>query len=162
MAALTVQEFQARRIERIADSLAHFVRTTRPDRLDWSPAAEGGAETRSMLEQIEECIVVNDLFAALLRGERVDREAARNRRLDFVDVEDACRQLQASAEALAAVVRGLSDADLTRQYPFWRGPTPGERVIEMPYRNMAYHAGQINFIQTLYGDTEFHAPPTWA
>ena len=28
--------------------------------------------------------------------------------------------------------------------------------MEMPYRNMAYHAGQVNYVQMLYGDTEFH------
>ena len=37
----------------------------------------------------------------------------------------------------------------------------GENVIVMCLRNMAYHAGQTNFIQILYGDTEFHVPPTW-
>ena len=37
----------------------------------------------------------------------------------------------------------------------------GITLIEMPYRNMAYHCGQLNFIQTIYGDKEFHLPPTW-
>jgi hypothetical protein len=114
-----------------------------------------------VLEQVEECIIVNGLFAALLRGEEIDREAARNNRCSFVDAADANVQLVASAQEVADAIRALPDVDLAREFPFWRGPVLGENLIEMPYRNMCYHCGQINFIQTLYGDQEFHVPPTW-
>jgi hypothetical protein len=158
---MTVQEFQAKRTERIAEALAHFVATTREDRLNWEPPADGEGETRGVLEQVEECIIVNGLYAGLLRGEAVDREAAREKRLNFVDVTDASAQLTASGREVAEAIRALSDGDLTREFPFWRGPVRGENLIEMPYRNMCYHCGQVNFIQTLYGDQEFHVPPAW-
>ena len=38
-------------------------------------------------------------------------------------------------------------------------PTSGEVLIDMPYRNMTYHGGQINLIQLLLGDKEFHMAP---
>jgi hypothetical protein len=158
---MTVQEFQARRIERIAQALAFFVETTREDRLNWEPPVDGAGETRGVLEQVEECVIVNGLFTTLLQGGEVDREAARQQRCNFVDVADANAQLIVSAQQFADAIRALTDADLEREYPFWRGPVRGENLIEMPYRNMSYHCGQINFIQTLYGDQEFHIPPTW-
>jgi len=55
----------------------------------------------------------------------------------------------------------MSEADLSRVFEHPRGQMSGENVIIMCLRNMAYHAGQANFIQILYGDTEFHVPPTW-
>ena len=33
-------------------------------------------------------------------------------------------------------------------------------MIQITTGNMYYHFGQINFIQTLYGDTAFHLPPS--
>ena len=35
----------------------------------------------------------------------------------------------------------------------------GEVLIDIPTRNMAYHGGQINFLQLLLGDKESHIPP---
>jgi hypothetical protein len=158
---MTVGEFQARKIERIAESLAHFIRTTRPDRLTWEAPGEGEAKGRTALVQVSECVVTNRLFAALLRGEPVDAPAARASAPVYQDAETACADLTLSARELAGAVRELTDADLQRTFAFWRGAASGESLVEMGYRNMAYHAGQINFIQTLYGDAEFHAPPTW-
>lgn len=158
---MTVVEFQARKIERMAESLAHFIRTTRDDRLTWSAPGEEGSQARTVLEQASECVVVNRLFAALLRGEEVDVPAARNNPPQYADAKSAGTELMESARELAAAVRAMSDADLEKTYAHWRGPSRGEVVIEAGYRNMAYHAGQINFIQVLYGDSEFHVPPSW-
>jgi hypothetical protein len=160
---MTIGEWQAKRIERIADALAHFVDTTVPDRLDWRPPAEGAAQTRSALDQISECILVNRYFAALLRGETPAQATAVREEppRPFQSAGEAKAQLLESAREVADAVRALDADALTRTYPHRRGPVSGESLIEMPYRNMAYHAGQINFIQTLYGDTEFHVPPTW-
>jgi hypothetical protein len=67
----------------------------------------------------------------------------------------------ASGTELAAAIRSLNEESLTTAYPHWRGPIVGESMLEVAYRNMAYHAGQVNMIQLLSGDTEFHVPPTW-
>jgi hypothetical protein len=158
---MTVMEFQAKKIERIAEALAHYVATTREDRLTWEVPGEGEAKGRSALDMVSECVVTNKMFAALLRGETPDVQAARANAPTFTDAETANAQLIASGKELGAAVRALTDADLARIFPFWRGPVTGEVLIEGGYRNMVYHGGQINFIQCLYGDAEFHVPPTW-
>jgi hypothetical protein len=158
---MPVSEFQAKKIERIAESLAHFVRTTRDDKLDWNVPGENGGAGRSVLEMVGECIVVNRRIAALLRGEPVDSTSAMASPPAPSDVAVACDDLIASGREMADAVRQLDDAALSTLYTTWRGPLPGEIIIEMGYRNMAYHAGQVNFIQCLYGDPEFHLPPTW-
>ena len=156
---MTVQEFQAKRIERIAEALAHFVKTTPEDKLDWCPAACAESQTRSILAQIGECVKVNRAIAAILRGETVDYYGSPA--VEFTSGEEAQRQIVESGQELASVIRKLDDAGLDRTFPHWRGTFRGEIMLEAPYRNMAYHAGQINYIQCLAGDSEFHMPPTW-
>lgn len=163
MTMIHLFEFQARKIERMAASLAHFVSTTPESCLDWCPATGADSQTRSIMAMIGECVAVNRHAAALLRGESSIPFPGRDGTplLAFSNSEDAQQQLTASGQELAAAVRALDDEALTRIYLHWRGPLAGELIVEMPYRNMAYHAGQVNMIQLLTGDSEFHMPPTW-
>jgi hypothetical protein len=158
---MTVPEYMARQTERMADSLAHFIATTPEDRLVWHPSVEGAAPTRSILEQVSECVVVNRMIAALVRGGAAPQTSPDAPPIRFANGQDAQEQLVASARELAAAIRMMTDADLARVYNHPRAKMSGENVIMMCLRNMAYHAGQANFIQLLYGDTEFHVPPTW-
>lgn len=160
---MTVFEFQARRIERIAEAVVHFVDTTDPSRLDWRPPCEGGTQSRSVLDQLAEIILVNRYFTSLLRGKTPDPAtlARESPTRPFTTAEEGKEQLLASARELADTIRSQDESMLTHTYSHRRGPILGENLLEMPYRNMAYHAGQINFIQTLAGDPEFHVPPTW-
>ncbi len=160
---MTVSQNMARKIERIAEAFGHFIATTQEDRLHWRPAADPASRTRSVLELASECIRDNRHYAALLRGENpVSPGPGREQpALPFVDGKDAQIQLVESGRELAAAVRAVGGEGLTRIYPRWKGRVSGELLLEIAYRGMAYHAGQVNYIQTLYGDTEFHLPPTW-
>ena len=158
---MTVGEFQAKKIERIADALAHFISTTRDDKLAWHAPGEEAHAGRSVLELAGECVEVNRRIAALLRGEAVNTTTSATEAPAYESADLARSDLTESGRELAAAVRKIDDAALTQTYQTWRGPLPGEILIEMAYRNMAYHAGQVNFIQCLYGDSEFHLPPTW-
>jgi hypothetical protein len=157
---MTITEYIARQTERIADSLAHFIAATPEDKLAWHPSCEGSAHTRSILEQVSECVHVNRMVAALLRGSDVS-QLANLPDIHFANGQDAQEQLVSSARELSSALRVMTDDDLTRVYNHPRAQMAGENLIMSCYRNMAYHAGQANFIQVLYGDAEFHVPPTW-
>ena len=158
---MTVQEFMADQIVRIADSLASFLESTDPARVLWQPDPPGNAPARSALELAQECVTVNHYFAALLRGEAIEAPAGGFRGTPLADVADARRQLTESSAELAGAIRALDDAALAKTYSHWRGPVSGDKLIIGAYRNMAYHAGQVNLIQILGGDAEFHVPPSW-
>ncbi len=158
---MNAQEYMAEQIEKMGPILAHYVATTAPDKLNWQPHVEGSAPTRSVLEQIGECIVVNRFMAAMLRGEDVKPPAGGWVGPEFADAQDAQNQLIDSTTQLAAAIRQLDDEGLNRTFQMRRGPTSGKNLMMMAYRNMAYHGGQINFIQLLAGDEEFHMPPQW-
>jgi uncharacterized damage-inducible protein DinB len=158
---MNIQNYVARQTERMAESLAHFIATTPDDKLVWHPHLEGSAPTRSILEQVGECVSVNRFMAALLRGENAAIPPGGWPEITFANGQDAQEQLTASARELAAAIGALEDSDLERTFAHPRGPMRGENVIMMCYRNMAYHAGQANLIQILCGDSEFHIPPNW-
>src|SRR5438105_9512838 len=86
-AGMTVFEWQATYIERAAGFLAHFVRTTDPDWIDKCPTADEKSKTRSVLDQVAECVTANRRAAAALSGKDAPGEE-----LKFVDVDDACNQ----------------------------------------------------------------------
>jgi hypothetical protein len=146
--------WQARLIEKSATILATFVESTREDRLRWQPSVEENSKTRSVLEQVGECIFANRRFSAILSGQPVPTAPAVWD--EFVDGADAVAKLKESAAALSMLVAKMDSEALARDYPTHRGPMPGILAIQFPVRNMTYHMGQINMIQLLYGDTEFH------
>lgn len=152
---MTIQQYVAEQTVRVAESLAHFLTTTQEDKRDWAPETT----TRTALQQVGECVGVNRYMAKLIAGEEPPAGGLHD--YSFESVEDAKSQLVEGANALAASIRALPDENLEKTYQHPRAQIIGKNLIIMPLRNMAYHAGQINFIQTLYGDTEFHAPSTW-
>jgi hypothetical protein len=158
---MTVQEYVARQTERMAESLAHFIGSTKEDRLNWQPPSEGSEPCRSAYQQIGECVQVNRRLAMLLRGEPMPSGPPQTAEIPFAGPQEAQEQLRASAKEMADAIRALPDDGLAREFPHPRGVMRGENFILTAYRNMAYHAGQINYIQTLYGDAEFHLPPNW-
>ena len=155
---MTAQTFMADHIERMGLAMAHFVGSTEPDRLGWRQNVGEGKTTRSVIEVVAECYSTNLYFASLLNGESSPRPAEP----DFKDAEMASKAIVESSQILAKAVREAPDEALESEFMHaTRGPIVGKILMMGAYRNMAYHSGQINFIQTLGGDTEFHMPPTW-
>ncbi|HLK59469.1 MAG TPA: hypothetical protein VKU00_23105 [Chthonomonadaceae bacterium] len=153
---MTVQEFQARKILRIARTLAHFIATTPADKLDWCPCLDEKSCTRSVLDQISECIACNRSIATLLGG----GESSFASGSPITDAQTAQEELLLSAEELAAIVRGMPDEALAKPFMMPSVTVIGEVLIDIPTRNMSYHGGQINFVQLLLGDKESHIPPS--
>ncbi len=155
---MTVQETAARMTEKVARDLVLILQATPNEQLEWQP---GGG--RSVANQLVECIRANGKWARILteRAYRNLTDAEREDALAGVSTQKALgERLIVSADALAVVLRGLDDAFVGSETPLpWkteRTRTWAEACFHA-YWNMAYHEGQIGFIQTLYGDTEEHA-----
>ncbi len=151
---MTVMESMARQIEGAAEFLGHFLTTTKPEYLDWKPKAEGHeSKTRSAMEQISECVGVNNRTIAALQGvpfEWVDHK--------FASAEEARNALVESAKRLAEVLVKHDERVLVKSYAMPWGEITGGFMLGIAMANMHYHCGQINFIQCLYGDDVFHMP----
>lgn len=152
--SMTIGQWQARLILKSASFMATFVESTPDDKARWRPSIDEKSQTRSILEQVGECIFANVRFFHILQGETPPSPPAEWD--TFESKEVAIQELTRSAQALADVVEKLDSAALAKEYPTHRGPMPGALAIQFPVRNMTYHMGQINLIQLLYGDTHFH------
>lgn len=152
---MDVFHWQAKLVRRSAHLLAHYLEQTSPDRLNWRPYLPESAEMRSAFDIVFECAKVNRRFTALL----LDREAApAEKDHSYSSLADAKNDLLTSAEDLAKTIEGLPEAALDREFKTASGQVKGKFLLELPVNNMYYHGGQINMIQLLYGDPEFHRP----
>src|SRR5690242_12329244 len=106
---MNVREYVARQTERMTEALAHIIAATPEDKLVWHPKLEGSAPTRSILEQVGECVSVNRFVAALLRGENLTPPSGGWPEIVFANGQDAQEQLVASARELAAAIGSLDE-----------------------------------------------------
>ncbi len=155
---MTAQQFMAEHVERMGHSVAHFIASTDPKLLDQHLETKGSEPARSILELVAECAAANRYFAALLNGGTHGQPTIP----EFANPDEASHEIIASANVLADAIRSAHDEAFEQEFQHWsRGPLSGKILMMGAYRNMAYHSGQINFIQILAGDQEFHMPLTW-
>jgi hypothetical protein len=141
-----------------ADRLARAIRAMPPDKVAWSPFENG----RTAIDQVVECAGLNMIVADILtrRDTRPLDEAAYERmRQENDTAEKALALLERGTAALVRAIEGFPHAHLddTLVLPFAGNvKRTFARMMMGGYWNMIYHWGQINYIQTLYGDREDH------
>jgi len=146
---------------RAVDDIFRSARAMPEDKLHWTPFES----KRSMLDCLQECAQAPNFFLNMLetrsmpefREEDFERARAEWAQWDTLDkCEQVCRK---NTEKLCAVIRTFPDEDLgiTIHLPFGGGMERSMADVAMFHLwNLTYHLGQINYIQTLYGDYEMH------
>lgn len=150
---MRVQDFIADETMRSAEGLINQL-TKMGDKATWSPLDEG----RTALDQVAECALISGAMVDVLKVfkmpdftpemmEEFERSKA------ALDVDGAIAKLRENTAALCDVIRAVPDSELGNQMKFW-GPEPWliSSVLNYHNWNMVYHIGQLNYIQTLYGD----------
>lgn len=139
--------------------LAEFtasVRRTGSERLAWRPSENA----RSVLELAVECAEYNERWARTLEtGAFVPWDAADAARwaARITDVDSAIAGLAESVERFLTALAKVCDLDAPLLLPWEQAPI-GRSALR-PIWHMAYHDGQINYIQTLHG--EMRQYETW-
>jgi hypothetical protein len=130
------------------------VRKMPADKQNWKPLDEG----RSALEQAQEMAVSPDMFLVHLAPGRTPlysswEEASQAAgQMDLDACEAACRKL--TAEMNDAIMKITPEqAAEKKALPWGAEHTVGE-IAGFHYWNAVYHLGQVNYIQTLYGDRD--------
>lgn len=155
---MTNQELIIDMTKSALESLTRTAKAVPEEKQTWEPMEIG----RSVQDQLAECVQVAGWFERVLS----EKSAAFFTR-EFIVEERRVRQAMTSAEIdaqmipsherLFKAIQGLSESDLDRTISFRPGYEPTLReVCYFPLRNLWYHFGQVNYIQTLYGDTEMH------
>jgi hypothetical protein len=158
---MTVQDHIVTITEHSVESLFRNARAVPADKLDWKPLDEG----RSVLGMLSECATVPrfaiDILTTGVAPEFSEERMAKNRALrETLTTVDACEQLcLQNTNELIQAIRAFPTERLgdTIHLPFGNGMTVTmAQIANMHYWNNVYHIGQIAYIQTLYGDKEWH------
>jgi uncharacterized damage-inducible protein DinB len=152
-----IQALSATLTRETAEVLITLLEATPADRFLWSPLEKG----RTIHHQLVECCLANRKWTAILQTrtyanfpqEEAEAEYARG-----YDPAILATRLRATAADLAQAILSVPDADLSLQIETAWGPYSLARSCMHACWNMMYHEGQINYIQTLYGDQEEHDP----
>ncbi|QYK52310.1 MAG: hypothetical protein KF824_08575 [Fimbriimonadaceae bacterium] len=150
---MRAQDFIADETMRAADGLIHQA-TKMGDKASWSPLDEG----RTALDQVAECALICSSMVDVLKNWKMPeftpemmKEYEKSKAA--LSLDEAVAMLKEKTSALCDVIRAVPDEELVGTMQFW-GPEPWSKVGVMNYHNwnMTYHNGQLNYIQTLYGD----------
>lgn len=113
---------------------------------------------RSPLDFTAEVAGFNYYVASTLKGNSAKTPEEREAFQKSIDSLEKARQaLDSSVETLADAISSLDEEGLTREVSTpWGDTVSAYRLANMCVMHMMYHDGQINYIQTLYGDCENH------
>ncbi len=152
---MTILEWEAESLEFAAKMYAKFLTTTPSDKLEWTPDVEG-SKARTIDDFTHECIRVNKSIAIRLEGGTP--ESNDDKPAPFASTEEAAEAMKASAKELADVMRSSDPSVLGKTIPVPWGEVKGAFLVALASRHVMYHGGQINYIQAVHGDGEFHFP----
>lgn len=153
---MRAQDFIADETMRAMDDLIRTVTKMPEGKSDWSPLDLG----RDARDQVAECALIGASMVDVIRNQKMPEFTP-----EFMEqyetmkaglgLEEAVGMLREKTREVCELIREFPDSDLESEIAFW-GPNPWKMVRVLNYHNsnMSYHTGQVNYIQTLYGDTQ--------
>jgi len=121
------------------------------DKFDWKPEET----SRSAHQLVVECITMLALSAGFLTTREMPSYEEESARYEGKSVEELEKMGKENAEKLYKAIRAFPDADLGVSVELPWGKSTFFQAMSYPYWNIMWHTGQLNYIQTLYGDTDF-------
>lgn len=129
--------------------------------LKWIPADKLGASpmgsARSAADFAGEVAGFNTYVAAALlgKGNEVNMEGLPS--TADLNCDQCSKCVSDSVQKLVDAISSISEEQFMQTvHAPWGSEMPGFELVRMAIWHMWYHDGQINYIQTLYGDTENH------
>ncbi|MBS1706880.1 MAG: DinB family protein [Armatimonadetes bacterium] len=144
---------------RAVDRLKLALSTTPDDRINWSPssdartplslAAHCGMATEGMQKWFEGVPMDFSDMKAVDAGWRAAERAYTSR-------EQVLAKIDETTSAYMNYLGGLSEEQLNGMFDTGFGQFPMASVITWPADHLRSHASQIDYIQTCYGDLDWH------
>lgn len=154
--SIDLKSFLTDFIQKQAETLLKDMRHLTDEQLSTPPM--GCA--RPVLEFVAECAGFNRGLARTTLGEQFElpSQAEREQFYRSIDTrEKATHLLQDSVVALVDAIKSVSDEDLNKEVmAYWGEPITLYRFIHTAGVHMAYHDGQVNYLQCLHGDGAVH------
>lgn len=148
---MTIKEYIIKDAVKSFENLMEGARKVPADKLDWKPLDNG----RSVLNQVQECALCPLWVPGLLEKRAFDPSG-------FADFETAKGELstlelceaagKANLETMKDAINALPESEMGVEIDLPWGRYTLTEVMGFPAWNMHYHFGQVNYVQTLYGD----------
>lgn len=123
-------------------------------------AANCGGASRSGYDFLYELTGFFTTFAGLLSNGPSDIEGPQGGWVrapeEFQVKESAIQAMDAAADHFASVIKNYEGDFTTDVFPSPVGPFTPLGMANMAVSHLMYHSGQLNYIQTVRGDTDFH------
>ncbi|MFY7954342.1 MAG: hypothetical protein ACOVT5_17710 [Armatimonadaceae bacterium] len=155
---MSICPYMAGRLTNIGNLVIHWIETTPEDKRDWLPPVPGSAMTRTVYDMLAELIQVNELVLAGLNGTPAPEGHPMQAVRQFTTGDEGIARFRSSLDQLVQRWLAYDDNELGRTIAFGSRTFAAADLLEIPYRNLCYHGGQINLIQLLAGDAEMHRP----
>ena len=149
---MTAKEYILAATDAQGKTLFTRARLVPADKLDWRPLDHG----RSVFDIAQECALCPAWCVDVLKNQAYipsDDEAAYEQQKAALTDLDACEAAFAeNAAALKTVIEEFPEADMHKSIVTPWGTFTCYQLMAVALWNCSYHEGQINYIQTLYGD----------
>ena len=128
------------------------------EKLSWSPAQT----SKSPLHIAAHAGVVNDRIAGLIRGEKPAESMSgflddiRAQELAITSREQAVRQIEESTQRVLRAIDDLTPSRLSGDVHLPIGSIAMSLFVLFPTRHFDLHAGQIDYVETIWGDLEVY------
>jgi hypothetical protein len=141
-----------------AAQLLHTFSFVPDDKLNWSPSES----CKSALRIVAHCAVSNHGISRMIRGENFEgdpTEVFKAMAASELEITTREQAISAMNESLAVVLSSLDTVTDERigsvpESPM--GPLPMMFWVTLPAMHMMGHSYQVDFLQTVWGDHEFH------
>lgn len=146
---------------RAKNSLAHALATTPDDRLNWSPSPSA----RTPIQVVAHAAIAiknlnNTLDGRPFKAESIPAADAgfREEERQYTTREQATELLEKHSTAYLVWLDTLTPERLDSivELPFDLGQAPLKACLTFPPMHTQVHASQIQYIQTIYGDHDWH------
>jgi len=156
MSAEVARQAAIAALAREQENLLRAAAAVPPDKHAWF----SGGISRNTVEIVAHAAATNMFLASVIAGGPLPYRTQDEQRAAI----DACTTLaqadaflRQSVRAVGDAVTGIPPSRLTEQMTMpWGEKMPVALGLMTPAMHMAYHEGQISFIQALLGDDEYH------
>jgi len=131
------------------------------DKINWSVEDQG----RTVIDQLQECARAPLWYIYigenLQTPDKIDREIYKKLTEEskaWSTIDECEAKCKENTAKLFEWIKSVPDAEIEKSYklPVSDQPLSVAQLMQAHHVHLVYHTGQINFIQTLYGDKEAH------
>lgn len=143
------------------DRLVHGLATTPDDRINWSPAPSARTPIQLVAHAANSVKHIHNMLDGRVFPIPTTAEAEtfhRDSEKPYTTREAVLELLETNGSAYLEWLDGMTQAQLesTVEMPFKLGFAPVPVGIAAQAQHMNWHAAQIDYIQTIYGDQDWH------